>query len=127
MKTSEQAHTPTPWRLTTPGTFSPSGVNADVKLPSGEKGVMTIAECDYGTMITAISSTQQDHHKRSNDVAFLRTMEKSNAQLIVTAVNNHFELLEALIAVRRHGLIEKDGYETIVKQVGEAIQKATNS
>lgn len=30
-------------------------------------------------------------------------------------------LREALEAVRRHGLIEKDGYETVVKMVGEAI------
>jgi hypothetical protein len=30
-------------------------------------------------------------------------------------------LREALEAVRRHGLIEKDGYETVVKMVGEAL------
>jgi hypothetical protein len=30
-------------------------------------------------------------------------------------------LREALIAVRRHGLIEKDGYETVVNLVGSAL------
>lgn len=35
------------------------------------------------------------------------------------------ELLAALQAVRRHGLIEQDGYETVLRQVNEAIQKAT--
>ena len=34
------------------------------------------------------------------------------------------EMLEALKAVRRHGLIEKEGYETIVTMVGDAIKKA---
>ena len=35
------------------------------------------------------------------------------------------ELLEALIQIRRHGLIEKDGYETNVRRMNEAIIKAT--
>lgn len=35
------------------------------------------------------------------------------------------DLLEALIQVRRHGLIEKDGYEPTVLLVGTAISKAT--
>ena len=34
------------------------------------------------------------------------------------------QMLEALIAVRRHGLIETDGYETVVKLVGDAISAA---
>lgn len=34
------------------------------------------------------------------------------------------QMLEALIAVRRHGLVETDGYETVVKLVGEAISAA---
>ncbi len=35
------------------------------------------------------------------------------------------ELLETLIQIRRHGLIEKDGYETNVRKMNEAIKKAT--
>ncbi len=32
------------------------------------------------------------------------------------------QLLNALLAVKRHGLIEKDGYDTVVKMVGDAIE-----
>lgn len=34
------------------------------------------------------------------------------------------KMLEALEAVRRHGLIEKDGYDTVVRMVGESIHTA---
>ena len=34
------------------------------------------------------------------------------------------DLLEALKALRRHGLIEKEGYETVVTMCGSAIIKA---
>ena len=37
---------------------------------------------------------------------------------------NH-EYLNTLIAIRRHGLIEKDGYEIVVKLLDKAIKKAT--
>jgi len=46
---------------------------------------------------------------------------EANAKLIAAAP----DMLKALTEVRRHGLIEKDGYETIVKEVNEAINKAT--
>jgi hypothetical protein len=45
---------------------------------------------------------------------------KANVNLIAAAP----ELLEALQSVIRHGLIEHDGYETVLKQVHSAIAKA---
>lgn len=45
-------------------------------------------------------------------------------ELIVRAVNSHDKLVEALEAVKRHGLIEQDGYETVVNLVGEALKLA---
>jgi hypothetical protein len=45
---------------------------------------------------------------------------KSIMRLIAAAP----DLLEALIEIRKHGLIEKDGYEIVVKTMNEAIKKA---
>jgi len=46
-------------------------------------------------------------------VDYIKELEHQNA-----------ELLEALKEARRHGLIEKDGYERVVKLVGQAIKNA---
>lgn len=79
-------HTPGPWNLQTQSTFDNCGIKAEVTLPgSKEKGWLTIAECNYDLMIKAISATQHDHHKRSNDVAFLRSLSEANAHLIAAA------------------------------------------
>jgi hypothetical protein len=45
---------------------------------------------------------------------------EANARLIAAAP----DLLEALEQVIRHGLIEQDGYETVLRQVHSAISKA---
>lgn len=39
-------------------------------------------------------------------------------------IHAHDKLVEALEAVKRHGLIEQDGYETVVNLVGEALKLA---
>jgi hypothetical protein len=46
---------------------------------------MTIAEVDYKAYRYGISAYVQDHHKRSNGVAFLHSLEEANARLISCA------------------------------------------
>lgn len=67
---------------------------------------------------------QQKGIVRFNDDLSTGVLAGTKAQQIVTAVNSHDELLEALRSVIRHGLIEKDGYETVLEQVNEAIANA---
>lgn len=50
-----------------------------------------------------------------------RYLNAEDAEFIVKACNSHAMALEALKAVIRHGLIERDGYETVLKQVRSAI------
>jgi hypothetical protein len=52
--------------------------------------------------------------------SFTDETEEANAKLIAAAP----DLLAALHAVRRHGLEEGDGYESILKLIGDAINKA---
>jgi len=58
---------------------------------------------------------------RGNDNEMTFEENLANAKLIAAAP----EMLKTLIEVRKHGLIEKDGYEIIVKEVNQAIKKAT--
>jgi len=48
------------------------------------------------------------------------SIASANGKLIAVAP----EMLEALLSIRRHGLIEKDGYEKAVKTLNEVIKKA---
>ena len=76
---------------------------------------------EFGTIGIDITS------KNYRDFATVWNMEgmeeenEANAKLISAAP----DLLEALIEIRKHGLLEKDGYESVVKIMNEAIKKAT--
>lgn len=93
-------HTPGPWEI---------GYGDN----SHSLGVFTKKMLDTGTAEPPICLV--------SPITLANDTDNANARLIAAAP----ELLEALEAVRRHGLIEKDGYETVVKIVGEAIIKAT--
>ena len=53
-----------------------------------------------------------------------KTPDHLIAQYIQEIEQQNTVLLEALKEVRRHGLIEKDGYTSVVTKVNEAIKKA---
>lgn len=86
-------HTRAPWRVRKSEDKTHSIVQAQVRFPH-EKGKywITIAEVNYKAYKYGISANVQDHHKRSNGVAFLGSLEESNARLIACAP----ELLNAL-------------------------------
>lgn len=116
-------HTSGPWKLKTAGTFDRAGVLGQVALPSEKiKHWITIAECDYDAYIKGISAHQQDHHKRANDVAFLRSLQEANARLIASAP----ELLAVLKDVYSILLRDEDTAEYFpMEAIKKAIDKST--
>lgn len=86
-------HARGPWRVRKSEDKESTIIQAQVRFPH-EKGKywMTVAEVNYKAYRYGISSVVQDHHKRSNGIAFLGSLEQSNARLISCAP----ELLNAL-------------------------------
>lgn len=56
-------------------------------------------------------------------VAWVKDKDKERGGEIVDAVNNHEQLVDILKEVRRHGLIEQDGYEMLVNRIGNMISQ----
>lgn len=91
-------HTPGPWTIgPTPHylRMGQEGVPLTIRSPHHTEEIATVWTCCLPT--------------------------EANARLIAAAPL----MLEALELIRSHGLIEKDGYETVVTKMGEAIAKAT--
>jgi len=97
----------------TPGEWIMNITNKAIEL---NPGYYTVAKQD-GTII-ALCPLNPELTELTEEEILER---EANYKLIAAAPN----MLKALTEVRRHGLIEKDGYETIVKEVNEAINKAT--
>lgn len=105
----EKHNTPTPWTI--------SELNDAI---DGEEDILIEHE---GFPILTVRGSNDMSCIEDDELESTNQMVIDNAELIVKAVNAFSETQELLKDIRRHGLIEKDGYESLVKRLGKMINE----
>lgn len=92
--------------------FKGTKLGERVLTKDGKRGTLV----GYGGVVGVSNVRIED-----GDIEIYRNIDLKSLEKIEAAAP---ELLETLIQIRRHGIIEKDGYETTVGLMNEAINKA---